>query len=77
MEQSRPVVMASKSLSKEFKQHLEHFLDFLNYQTLAAKIKTKESANESPFTTTKFSFENSKDEIKPVVTEEIKLGNGD
>ena len=52
---------------KEFKQLLEYFLDFLNYQNLAARIKPKESANENPFRTTKFSIENLKDEIKPLV----------
>ena len=61
---------------KEFKQLLEYFLDFLNYQNLAARIKPKESANENPFRTTKFSIENLKDEIKPVATENFELRFG-
>ena len=61
---------------KEFKQYLEYFLDFLNFQNLAARNRTKESANKTPFTTTKLSFENLKDEIEPVILQNFELGYG-
>ena len=77
MEQSRPSVLASKQFEEKVQAKIKDFSEILNYQTIACKVKTKESANESPLTTTKLSYENLKDKMEPVVTEQFELGYGE